>query len=431
MLVVRRKSKDKMNLIFIALFLILTIAIVVTLGILIYKTEKEIKMQTITTIQGLLESMSFPIYEIYFINKHLTIALNGAQTKIAVIENFNPKNPTYYSYKEIMLSFIERIELGTTIKLHYFKKGEVQTLNIYPASAEVKDFIHRIYLHSYIKRIETKYPDFKFDTFASSNWSCDFVWGFSKKNGAFTYFQTGAKPVSYKINLKKENFTIDTKYKYFEAPIFGIPQQLLIFEKDFLDTIFDSMIEIIKKNYNPVVPNSIYYDNFKNVIYLTNGTTSLQSIVISEVKEVEYKDNRLSFELLKEGRIINYLSNHQQIADFENFLINYILQKITNNFEKKVDKLINTTQSTKFIIDFSRDRIIYCANLNKFNSFSYMIISFSELKDAKINKTGLKHFVRITTNNNQIIDATCDKKEVALYIEATIEKIVKGDEIKF
>ena len=80
---------------------------------------------------------------------------------------------------------------------------------------------------------------------------------------------------------------------------------------------------------------------FKNVIYLTNGTTSLQSIVISEVKEVEYKDNRLSFELLKEGRIINYLSNHQQIADFENFLINYNLQKITNNFEKKVDKLIN------------------------------------------------------------------------------------------
>ena len=140
-----------MNLIFITLFLVLTIAIMVMFGILIYKGKKEHKVQTITTIQGLLESMNFPIYEIYFINKHLTIALNGARTKIAVIENFNPKNPTYYSYKEIMLSFIERIELSTTIKLYYLKKGETQVLNIYPASAEVKDFIHRIYKLAYIK----------------------------------------------------------------------------------------------------------------------------------------------------------------------------------------------------------------------------------------------------------------------------------------
>ena len=80
----------------------------VTLGIIIYKNEKQLKMQTITTIQGLLESMAFDIHEIHFINKHLTIALNDMQNKIAIIENFNPKNPTYYSYKEIMLSFIEK-----------------------------------------------------------------------------------------------------------------------------------------------------------------------------------------------------------------------------------------------------------------------------------------------------------------------------------
>ena len=240
----------------------------------------------------------------------------------------------------------------------------------------------------------------------------------------FAYIKTGKKAQVGKINLKKEHFTIDTKYKYFEAPIFGIAQQLFCYDKFFLSEVFDSINEYIQNKYSKIVDNSIYFDNYNNIIYLTNGLSSLQSIVIDKIDDVIYRDNRLSFDLYGENRTINFMSNQEQISEFENFVIDYNLKKIAQNFNHKTDKLINTTPYTKFIIDFSRDRMIYCANLNKFSKFSYLFISFDSVSNIKIEKSGLKHFIRITTKEKEIIDVTCDKKEIAQYIEAQILKLI-------
>lgn len=396
----------------------------IVLGILIIKFEKNNKTKTMQTLQDVLDSMGFYSSEIHFINKHLSIALNKSQTKLAVVENFNPNNPSYYKYDEIALSFIEKIEKNVSIKIHYIKKGEIKTLNIYPQNKEIADFVHRIFKLSLIKRLEAKFPQQRFNLFSASDWECKYLWAYSKFDTTFAYIKTGKKAQVGKINLKKEHFTIDTKYKYFEAPIFGIAQQLFCYDKFFLSEVFDSINEYIQNKYSKIVDNSIYFDNYNNIIYLTNGLSSLQSIVIDKIDDVIYRDNRLSFDLYGENRTINFMSNQEQISEFENFVIDYNLKKIAQNFNHKTDKLINTTPYTKFIIDFSRDRMIYCANLNKFSKFSYLFISFDSVSNIKIEKSGLKHFIRITTKEKEIIDVTCDKKEIAQYIEAQILKLI-------
>lgn len=413
-----------MNIFFVTALIILVVAIMIVLSLLIIKFENENKLNTIQTLQDILDASGFHPIETHFVNRHLTIALNKNQTKIALIENFNPNNPAFYNYKEIALTFIEKIEKNVTLKIHYVKKGEIKTLNLYPLNKELIDFVHRIFQTSLIKRVEAKFPQVRFTNFSASDWECRYFWAFSKYDSTFVYMKTGHKFELGKINLKREHFTIDTKFKYFEAPVFGIPQQLFVYDKMFLAEIFESMLDYIKHKYSAIVQNSIYFDNYGNTIYLTNGNTSLQSVVIDKIEDVYYQENRIVFELYEQNRRINFLSYSQQIIDFENFVIDFNLKKIAQSFDSKTDKLVNTTPFTKLIIDFSRNRVIYCANLNKFAKFSYLIISFDSLKNVSVEKSGMKHFVRLTTKDKEIIDVTCDKKEVAQYIEALIAKIL-------
>lgn len=411
-----------MNILIISVLLVIAIAIVTTLIIIAYKIEKTNKQNVVLSLQDVLELKGFFAKEIVYVNKYLSVALNNNFNKIALIRNFNPKSPTYFDYMEIALSFIEKIEKGVYIKLWYIKRGENKSLKIYPINNEVKDFFHKIYLKACINRIESKFSQVKFSDFSSSDWESSYVWAYSKRTNEFAYLKTTDKSMIFKINLKREHFTIDTKYRYFEAPVFGMPQQLSTYEYDFLNNLFDSMLHSIKSKCGTILENAIYYDNFNNIVYLTNGTTSLQSVDLDKIEEVFYRDNRISFSLANEQKVINFTTNPQFIAAFEDFMTNYNLKKIAQNFDYKSDKLINVTESTKFIADISRDRMVYCANLNKLASFSYLTIMFQDIYDVKIEKSGLKYFVRITTKNKDIIDVSCDKKEVAQYIEGLIVK---------
>ena len=413
-----------MNIVFLILLIVLIVALIVVLSILLIKIESINKTKTIQTIQDVLDNAGFYPIEILYVNKKLSIALNKLQSKIAIVENFNPNNSTFYNYNEIALSFIEKIEKNVFVKIHYLKKGEVKTLNIYPLNKEIIDFVHKIFELSLIKRIETKFSQTRFTNFSSSDWFCNYYWGFSKYDGSFAYLKSGFKFEYGKINLPKEHFTIDTKFNYFELPIFGVAQQLFTYNKDFLNDIYKNILNLIKSKYSPIVLNSIYFDMYSNIIYLTNGTSSLQSIVIDKIDDVQYRDNRISFSLLGSNRVINYISSQEQISDFENFVIDYNLKKIAQNFDSKTDKIISTTPYTKLILDYTRDRVIYCANLNKFTSFNYMTMGFGSIKDVKIEKSGMKFFIRFTTKGKEVIDVTCDKKEVAQYIEAQIIKMI-------
>lgn len=413
-----------MNIVFLILVIALIVAIMFVFSIIIIKMEKNYRTNTIHTLQDVLDNAGFYPVELWYVNKHLSIALNKTQNKIAVIKNFNPNNPGYYDYQEIALSFIEKIEKNIALKIYYIKKGQIEILNIYPPSKEICEFVHRIFELSLIKRIESKFPQQRFTSFCSSDWECNYFWAFSRYDTTFAYLETGLKQRSGKINLRKEHFTIDTSFNYFEAPIFGVAQQLFTYNKNFLKELYDSMLNIIKEKYSQIVHKSIYFDIYSNIVYLTNGASSLQSVIIDKIDDVQYRENRITFNLLRENRVINYLSSQEQISDFENFVIDYNLKKIAQGFDNKTDKLINTTPYTKLIVDYSRDRIIYCANLNKFSSFNYMIISFLELANINVEKSGMKYFLRIATKNNEIIDVTCDKKEVAQYIEALLLKII-------
>ena len=336
----------------------------------------------------------------------------------------SPYYPMNFDYFEIATAFIESIEKNVGIKISYRKKGEIEAINVYPINNEVKNFIHKVFLNACLKKIETKYPQSQFSIVSTSDWECSYVWAYCSNNGDFAYFKTGEKSAIMKINLKKEHFTIDTKFKYFEAPIFGIQQQLMTYQKDFMPILFDYVLDDIKTRFNKIVDNAIYFDSFNNIIYLTNGTNSLQSVILSKIDEIFYQDNKISFNLANEDKTINYIANSQFILEFQDFMTNYNLKKIAQNFDHKSDKVINATPFTKFIIDFSRDRIIYCANLHKLSGFSFMTISFADIFNIRAEKSGQKNFVRLTTRNKEIIDVTCDKKEIAQYIEAQIVKIL-------
>ena len=66
------------------------------------------------------------------------------------------------------------------------------------------------------------------------------------------------------------------------------------------------MFESVKQKYGQIVPNSIYFDNYGNAIYLTNGSSSLQSIIIDKTEDVSYQENRIVFELFEQNRRINF-----------------------------------------------------------------------------------------------------------------------------
>ena len=129
------------------------------------------------------------------------------------------------------------------------------------------------------------------------------------------------------------------------------------------------------------------------------------------------------------NKIINFPASKEFVDEFEKFIINYNLRKIASSFDYKSDKLINVNQHTKFIIDTTRDRFVYCANLNKLLGFSYITISFMDLEGAEVIKNATRYYVRITTKDNDVLDVTCQKSEIADYIKAQIDYIINKDSI--
>mgnify|MGYP003291505887 CR=1 FL=1 len=408
----------------IAILVILILIIAILSILLAIKFKKDTKTQIMTSLQDVLDERGFYSSEICYVNSSLAIALNKNNSKIAIIKNFNPNNAFNYDYDELATAFIDTIEKGVNIKINYTKMGEHQTLSIYPINNDIKNFLYKIFKTACVNKIESKFHQENFILNTGSDWECSYIWAFNPKINSFGYFKTGEKSTIFKINLLKEHFTIDTKYKYFEAPIYGIQQQLMTYEKNFLGELFDYVLNSIKIKCNVIANNLIYFDSFNNIVYLTNGLNSLQSVIFNKIDEVYYRDNRISFSLANEDKVINFIANSQLINAFEEFMTTYNLKKIAQNFDNKTDKVINATPYTKFIIDSTRDRVIYCANLNKLSSFSYIIISFNELHNIQTEKSGSKHFVRLTTKNKEIIDVTCDKKEIAQYIEAQILKLI-------
>ena len=411
-----------MSILLVTLLILIIIALISFFTVIILKLEKENKIKVTQTLQDVLDAMGFYPSKICYVNRHLSIALNKKKTKIGVIKNFNPNNPSYYSFQEIALSFIEKIEKNVALKVHYICKGEIRILNIHPSNKTIENFIHEIFEMSLVKKIQDKFSQHRFTSYSSSDWECSYFWAYSKFDNTFAYLKTDKKMQVGKVNLKKEFITIDTNYKYLEVPVFGIAQQLYTYNSNFLNEVFSSLFNTVKDRYSEIAKDSIYYDNYSNIAYLTNGINAFQSIIIDEINNVEYQDNRIILSLIEKNRRINYISNQQQITEFENFVIDYNLKKIAQSFNYKTDKLVNTTKYTKFIIDITRNRVIYCANLNKISNFSYIILSLSDLKSLKVEKSGMKYFLRISTKENEIIDVTCDKKEVAQYIEAQINK---------
>lgn len=410
--------------IFIIILSILLIAIITTGLILFVKVSKSNIVRKTETIRDILDERAFYPSEIFVVNPNLIIALNKLNTKLAIVQNFNPNVSLMYDYKEISLGLIEKIEkTNFSIKLQYQEKGESQILFINPIKKELADFFHRIFKNAALRKIESKFPEAEFTLCGSSDWQCSYIWAYGIKGNIFAYYKTDNKKFIGKINIRKEHFTIDTKYKYFEAPIMGIPQQLMVYEKDFLSNLYELLFSSIKEKSGSIVDDSIYFDSYNNIVYLSNNACSLQSVLLEKIQEVYYRDNRISFALKNEQRQINFIASSQMILDFKEFVTNFNLKQIANNFNYKSDKLINTAKNTKFIIDFSRDRILYCANLDRFSSFRFIAYAFANLKEVSVEKSGMSYFLRIKTNE-QTLDVTCDKKEVALYIEAHLKKIV-------
>ena len=415
----------------ILLIIILTLIIIfLTIGLVFFtfKYSKSIKAKTMEIVQDILKSKGFYPRRILIINSRTIIALNNESTMIAVIKNFNINMPTMYDYELFATSFITSIEQKSCfLDVHYIKNGLNKTLHINTISKDIKDFFYFVLKEMCLRKIRQKYPEYNFTITSASDWSCSYVWAYSPKGNVLAYFKSMDNPQIFKINLLREHFTIDTRYNYFEAPILGEIQQLLIYEKEFIFKLFNSLIESIKEKTSTVSEDKIYYDILKDTIYLSNTTSSLQSIKLDETQEVLYFDNRISFVLYDGAKTINFFANKDFTKEFEEFIISYNLRKIAIEFNYKTDKLINTTPNTKFIIDKTRSRLVYCANLNSLSKFSYINIAFDNIKDAQTQLNNFSNFVRIYTKNDEIIDVTCKKHEVAQYILAQIKEIINGE----
>ena len=53
-----------------------------------------------------------------------------------------------------------------------------------------------------------------------------------------------------------------------------------------MPTLFDYVLDDIKTRFNKISDNAIYFDSFNNIIYLTNGTNSLQSVILNKIDEI-------------------------------------------------------------------------------------------------------------------------------------------------
>ena len=413
----------------IILIILFVFILIIILGFLIYfivKHSKNTNKITIDVVQEILESKGFYSKKILVVNPRLILALSKDCSMLAVIDNFNINMPTMYEFEIFATSFITSIEQKSCFyKIHYIKNGLNQTLSINTINSEIKNFFYLVLKEMCVKKIRQKFPQYKFNISSASDWSCSYVWAYAPKSCVFAYFISMDSPQIYKINLLKEHFTIDTKYNYFETRILGQMQQLLVYEKDFLYKIFNLLIESIKEKTSVISDDRIFYDKYKDVAYLTNGVNNLQSVRLDRIEDVFYQDNKIVFLPFDNEKTISYFADRDFIQEFEEFIISYNLRKIAIDFDYKTDKLINTTANTKFIIDKTRSRLVYCANLNSLSKFSYINIAFENIKNAEAQINSFSNFVRIYTKDKETIDVSCKKHEVAQYILAQIENIIE------
>lgn len=410
-------------MIYILIALIALICIItITSFWLISQSNLKYKEKVKTSIQSIFEEKEFDCLMSLVVNKHITLALNNNATTLAIIEHFDPDNFTY-NYREISTFYITGIvRNGHKITINYFKKGEGGALATMEATKEAMEFVHNAYKEILLQKIQSKSPNFKFDLYATSDWNCSYFWAYDSQKTAFATFNTIEQTLNI-INLRKNLFTIDLIYNYLELPIAGENMQLLLYENDFLPELFNNLYSSIKQFITPATQDYIYYDNLNEIIYLSNSVTSLQSILIDNVEEIYYQSNKINFTLKNSIKSINFIADEDLIKATEEFVIDYNLRKIANSFNLMTDKIINANLNTKFIVDTTRDRIVYCANLNKFKSFSFMTIAFNNLKSADVLTSGTTHFVRIKTKDSETYDVTCAKNEVAQYIKAQIDVI--------
>jgi len=416
----------------IIIFLILSIS--TTIFLVIYNKNNFEKQEKINDLKTVLENKGYYTKAILYVNQELSLMINKQGNKLCVIRNFSPALGAKVDVEEVLIQFIKNFEIqGNTIILKYYKGGEEKTITISPLNNEVKDFIHKIFYNSCSRKIIEKLRDYHITLFGASDYLCSYFWGYSPLKSTFCYLKLQEvlkKPLNYQVrkyNLLKENFTIDVKYNYFEAPVDGIAQQLSIYENNFLSDLFVSLLSAIKDKYSVVCEDRIYFNRSDNIVYLTNNINSLLGLRLDEVEEVEYFNNRISFIMKYSQRRINYLTTQEFINEFDDFVVGCNLRKIANSFNYTTDKLVNATDNTKFIVDFSRSRLIYCANINTFSRFSYIMFSFKEVFNVKLEKNAYNIFVRIFLKNNQIIDVSCSKYEVGEYIMALIRKIMDGN----
>ncbi len=412
-----------MTIIFFVILTFLIIAFIFVSIFLVFKTKQEKQDSAVIFANKIFEEKGFVPLHIIYINSAKIAAINAKQTVVAVITINSPDNYTYEEINYFLITSIEKTPVS--INLTYISNGDKKVLT-FNRTKQVEDIIYRLYKNATVRKLSQKYNIKTFSITSGSDWNCSFVWAYFAQRALFTYHRNTEKTASYKLNLLKEFFTLDTKYSYFEAPVLGIAQQLFVYEKSFLDELYNYLVTAIKQKTATVVTDKIFYDDYSNIIYLSNGVNSLQSIIIDKIDDVYYHDNKLTFTLKEDEREINFLADKNFIEEFVDFITKYNLGKIAHNFNYNFDKIMNATDSTKFIIDYTRDRVIYCANFDRFSKFSYIIIAFSSLESAELVKSGTNYFVRIFTKDKDIIDISCKKPKVAQYIMAQLTTIINS-----
>lgn len=376
-------------------------------------------------LTNFLSQKNFNTKRILHIGNRFYAAINKNYTKLVIIENFDIHNPDYCSYQEIAPSLISAIEKsGSTLKIYYVKKGDKNVLEISPFTKEQCSFFHDIYKTAALRKIEEKFQDKNFTISSASDFEINFLWAYNPKTNTFAYYKTTARQFFNKLNLKKEEFLIDVEYDYFELGISGQKQQLDIYEHGFIKQLFENLYQTIKQSTKIVSKLGIFYDEYTNIVYLSNNSSVIQSVKLDEMREVYYKDNKICFIPVENKKETVFRADEEFIKEFDNFIISRNLRKISINFDYKTDKIINTASNTKFIIDYARKRLVYCANLNKLSQFSFISIAFGEIAEAYSRKNRNRNFARIITTNNDVVDITCKKTEIAQYIAAQIKIIL-------
>ena len=424
MLVFKRKIQQQMIAVLVMLLIILLFLVI---GYVLWLKKKNEKKQNtpVFSVAEVFDNHNFIPKEIYQANKNLFLSLNKLENRFAIVKNVNPKNASNIVFIEFPITHLLKIkQTKISAEIIYLYNSKVQTLKITPLKEDVKKLLYYVYKKTNFKAIEIKHPDIRFDIVSSSDWDSTYVWAFSSRKSVFVYYDSEKRFVSHEINLLKTNLTLDIKYSYFEMSIYNINQQLLSYETEFYDELFNSLFSTIKEKFACIKEDALYYDNNNNVVFWTNGVNSLQIVNLETVEEVYYYENKLSFKILQNDKTINYIVSKELSDCFSDFVINYNLKQIASNFNYATDKLINTSENTKLLIDYTRNRVVYCAALNTFSKFSYYTIAFDSIIDAEYFKNGKNIFVRIYLEKDEKIDISCKKSEVAHYILAQLKVIL-------